>query len=50
MRKKFVYAYNQKEAMEEVRSKAIVPLKAKMAGTKHNMKVYKVWFRNRKKK
>ena len=48
MATKIVYAYNQEEAKQQVRSKKYVPIKAKFAGTKHNMRVYMVWYRMRK--
>lgn len=53
MESKYVYAYNQNEAMSAFRSwmketgsskKRYIPKKARCAGTKHNMKVYQVWY------
>jgi len=49
---KFVYAYNQNEAKAEFRekNKCLTPTKAKFAGTKHNMRVYQVWYKKKKTK
>jgi hypothetical protein len=55
----YVYAYNQKEAITEFKnwmkntgdsSYKYIPLKAKYAGTKHNMKVYQITYKKIKKK
>ena len=51
MESKVVYAYNQKEALLNFRKLTpdkYVASKAKFAGTKHNMRVYIVYFRLRK--
>lgn len=50
MKSIFVYAYNQEDAKEAVRKKfkTQTPIRAKFAGTKHNMRVYQVWYRKRK--
>jgi hypothetical protein len=55
----YVYAYNQNEAISNFRNwmketgsseNKYIPLKARYAGTKHNMKVYQISYKIKKKK